>query len=199
MAVNGKPVIDGTNTTRATVAQSIPRRPRPCRGVVRRAASPRPSTAPPQLVCLRGLLHIRISCCAVFDTRPGPTVHPGEPQGKGPLEGLHRPNVSFPRGIQACASLSMHRPESQGLVCASVYILLLILFIPFPFSDTVGNLPQSRKTLEGLQGVASLHHEVRRYAPIGYTLLQCNLVVRIPFLVAVAVDGDHTGIPGRRL
>lgn len=69
----------------------------------------------------------------------------------------------------------MHRPESQGLVCASIYILLLILFIPFPFSDTVGSLPESRKTLEGLQGVASLHHEVRRRTPVWWRLLQCPL------------------------
>ncbi|KAF8548659.1 hypothetical protein OG21DRAFT_1489204 [Imleria badia] len=41
-------------------------------------------------------------------------------------------------------------PESQGLVCASIYILLLILFIPFPFSNTVGSLPESKKTLDGL-------------------------------------------------
>ena len=27
------------------------------------------------------------------------------------------------------------RPESMGLICASIYILLLILFIPFPFSS----------------------------------------------------------------
>lgn len=66
----------------------------------------------------------------------------------------------------------MRRPESQGLVCASVYILLLILFIPFPFSNTVGSLPESRKTLEGLHGVASLHHEVRGHTSSWRTSLQ---------------------------
>lgn len=53
-----------------------------------------------------------------------------------------------------------YRPESQGLVCAVIYILFLILFIPFAFSNSIANLP-SKHTLEGHFGVASLHHEVR--------------------------------------
>jgi hypothetical protein len=88
----------------ATMAPTPPARPLPSlflslvprRGVVRRPTPPRPSSSPPRSVCLRGVLHIRISCRAVFDTCAGPTVHPGEPQGKGSLEGLHRPDVSFP-------------------------------------------------------------------------------------------------------
>ncbi|KAI9568604.1 glycosyl transferase family 4-domain-containing protein [Boletus coccyginus] len=67
-------------------------------------------------------------------------------------------------------------PESQGLVCASIYILLLILFIPFPFSDTVGSLPESRKTLEGLQGVASLHHELSIYLSALLSLLMATIL-----------------------
>jgi len=54
----------------------------------------------------------------------------------------------------------MSRPESQGLVCASIYILLLILFIPFPFSTSIANLSGNGSKIEGLLGAASLHHEV---------------------------------------
>ncbi|KIJ17707.1 hypothetical protein PAXINDRAFT_167688 [Paxillus involutus ATCC 200175] len=67
-------------------------------------------------------------------------------------------------------------PESQGLVCASIYILLLILFIPFPFSNSVGSLPDSGKTLEGLQGVASLHHELSIYLSSLLSLLMATIL-----------------------
>ena len=43
----------------------------------------------------------------------------------------------------------LHRPESAGLICASVYILLLILFIPFLFSDFFTQ-QKSKENLEGL-------------------------------------------------
>ena len=36
------------------------------------------------------------------------------------------------------------RPESLGLVCACVYILFLILFIPFAFSDVFLNDYENR-------------------------------------------------------
>lgn len=32
---------------------------------------------------------------------------------------------------------SVARPESMGLVCASVYVLSLVLFIPFAFSSPI--------------------------------------------------------------
>ncbi|KAG9315929.1 isocitrate lyase family-domain-containing protein [Chiua virens] len=67
-------------------------------------------------------------------------------------------------------------PESQGLVCATIYILFLILFIPFPFSDAVGSLPRSRKGLEGLQGVASLHHELSLYLSSILSLLMATML-----------------------
>ena len=60
------------------------------------------------------------------------------------------------------------RPESQGLVCAAVYILLLILFIPFPFSNSIANLPRKGTPLEGLLGAASLHHEVCTHSHRAY-------------------------------
>ncbi|KIY44790.1 hypothetical protein FISHEDRAFT_50639 [Fistulina hepatica ATCC 64428] len=36
-------------------------------------------------------------------------------------------------------------PESLGLVCASVYLLMMILFIPFAFSSSLSNLSQKRE------------------------------------------------------
>lgn len=81
----------------------------------------------------------------------------------------------------------MHRPESQGLVCASIYILFLTLFIPFPFSDSVGSLPESRKTLEGLHGIASLHHEVSssQSNPVYITTMPFQLSVYLSSLLSL--------------
>lgn len=54
------------------------------------------------------------------------------------------------------------RPESQGLVCASIYILLLILFIPFSFSDVFMDLHNTEKgkPREGLVVNEFPHHKV---------------------------------------
>ncbi len=52
--------------------------------------------------------------------------------------------------------IACHRPESLGLVCAATYILLLILFIPFPFSQFL-----SRSESEGLASVEFPHFQVR--------------------------------------
>jgi UDP-N-acetylglucosamine--dolichyl-phosphate N-acetylglucosaminephosphotransferase len=38
--------------------------------------------------------------------------------------------------------------------------LLLILFIPFPFSTSIASLSGGGSKIEGLMGAASLHHEV---------------------------------------
>ena len=51
----------------------------------------------------------------------------------------------------------------MGLVCASIYILLLVVFIPFPFSNSLANLPShehGKMLHEGLSVVESLHHQV---------------------------------------
>jgi len=46
-------------------------------------------------------------------------------------------------------------PESLGLLCASVYILLLILFIPFLFTD----FSEGRTNKGSLEGLAAASHE----------------------------------------
>ncbi|KAI6030645.1 glycosyl transferase family 4-domain-containing protein [Pisolithus orientalis] len=67
-------------------------------------------------------------------------------------------------------------PESQGLICAAIYILLLILFIPFPFSNSIANLPTKGTHLEGLLGAASLHHELSVYLSSLLSLLMATLL-----------------------
>ena len=65
-----------------------------------------------------------------------------------------------------CRTLSLltrtDRPESMGLVCASVYILLLILFIPFAFSPISLSGSQAQYTVrEGIVINAFPHYQVR--------------------------------------
>lgn len=62
--------------------------------------------------------------------------------------------------------LTMFSPESLGLVCAAVYLLLLILFIPFAFSDVFVNFHEQslRKPRQGLIVTEFPHHKVRKYA-----------------------------------
>ncbi|KAH7922041.1 hypothetical protein BV22DRAFT_1175278 [Leucogyrophana mollusca] len=76
-------------------------------------------------------------------------------------------------------------PESQGLVCASIYILLLILFIPFPFSTTVASLASSGGNSDrGLTDAASasLHHEVRKLSVYLSSLLSLLMATMLGFL-----------------
>lgn len=56
----------------------------------------------------------------------------------------------------ACTS-----PESQGLVCASIYILLLMLFIPFAFSDAILGLVSNSHN-EGISIREFPHYQVCR-------------------------------------
>jgi UDP-N-acetylglucosamine--dolichyl-phosphate N-acetylglucosaminephosphotransferase len=59
----------------------------------------------------------------------------------------------------------------MGLVCAAVYVVLLILFIPFPFSDTFFARQSSQgKTREGLVVDDFPHHQVRSSTSV---LLAC--------------------------
>jgi UDP-N-acetylglucosamine--dolichyl-phosphate N-acetylglucosaminephosphotransferase len=51
-------------------------------------------------------------------------------------------------------------PESMGLVCASIYILLLILFIPFAFSNPISQQAYIKRSHEGLTIKDFPHHQV---------------------------------------
>ncbi|TCD69033.1 tunicamycin resistance protein [Steccherinum ochraceum] len=69
-------------------------------------------------------------------------------------------------------------PESQGLICAAVYILFLILFIPFAFSDVVLNLrgPESHKPTEGIVVPEFPHHKLSVYLSSLLSLLIATLL-----------------------
>ena len=61
------------------------------------------------------------------------------------------------------------RPESQGLVCACIYILSLILFIPFAFSDVFLNEYDNRSK-HGLVVAEFPHQKVRHTHNLKYKL-----------------------------
>jgi len=67
-----------------------------------------------------------------------------------------------------------NRPESMGLVCASVYILLLILFIPFAFSPVSLSASEAQYTVrEGIVVNAFPHYQVRYLSfPFAYKLMR---------------------------
>lgn len=105
-------------------------------------------------------------------------------------------------------------PESQGLVCASIYILLLILFIPFPFSTSIASLSGGGSKIEGLLGAASLHHELSVYLSSLLSLLMATvlgflddvfdirwrhklpipLIAAIPLLMVYYAEGGNTHV-----
>ena len=51
-------------------------------------------------------------------------------------------------------------PESMGLVCASIYIILLILFIPFAFSNPISQQAYLKRSHEGLIVKEFPHYQV---------------------------------------
>ncbi|TDL23139.1 N-acetylglucosaminephosphotransferase [Rickenella mellea] len=62
-------------------------------------------------------------------------------------------------------------PESMGLICASIYILLLILFIPFPFSHFM-----SLSTSEGLAKQEFPHFQLSVYLSSILSILMATLL-----------------------
>ncbi|EIN12901.1 N-acetylglucosaminephosphotransferase [Punctularia strigosozonata HHB-11173 SS5] len=71
-------------------------------------------------------------------------------------------------------------PESLGLVCASIYIILLILFIPFPFSQSFADHRiKHAKSQEGLVTTEFPHHQLSVYLA---SLLSLLLATMLGFL-----------------
>ncbi|KAG8899289.1 tunicamycin resistance protein [Tulasnella sp. 403] len=66
-------------------------------------------------------------------------------------------------------------PESIGLIAASVYIGLLILFIPFPFSDFLQN-NERKNQLEGLAKAEFPHQQLSVYLAAILSLLTATLL-----------------------
>ncbi|KAJ7784659.1 N-acetylglucosaminephosphotransferase [Mycena metata] len=67
-------------------------------------------------------------------------------------------------------------PESQGLVCASIYILLLILFIPFAFSDSIASFANAKKTREGISVIEFPHYQLSVYLSSLLSLLIATML-----------------------
>ncbi|KAI0081567.1 N-acetylglucosaminephosphotransferase [Panus rudis PR-1116 ss-1] len=69
-------------------------------------------------------------------------------------------------------------PESQGLVCASVYISFLILFIPFAFSDVFIGSHEAieRRSREGLVVTEFPHHKLSVYLSSILSLLIATML-----------------------
>ncbi|KAG9045756.1 tunicamycin resistance protein [Tulasnella sp. UAMH 9824] len=66
-------------------------------------------------------------------------------------------------------------PESIGLIAASVYIALLILFIPFPFSNFLQN-DEKKKFVEGLARADFPHQQLAVYLAAILSLLIATLL-----------------------
>ncbi|KAH9969901.1 N-acetylglucosaminephosphotransferase [Russula dissimulans] len=106
-------------------------------------------------------------------------------------------------------------PESMGLVCASVYILLLILFIPFAFSPISLNGSQAQYTVrEGIVINAFPHYQLSVYLSSLLSLLIATMlgflddifdirwrhkipipiIASIPLLIVYYADNGNTHI-----
>ena len=92
----------------------------------------------------------------------GPTFVQANLKGRDLLKVYSTP-MYVPCQIRSFRDLeSLSSPESQGLVCASVYILSLILFIPFAFSDVFAyRFSTQQKSVHGLAIDEFPHHQVR--------------------------------------
>ncbi|KAI0769843.1 N-acetylglucosaminephosphotransferase [Fomes fomentarius] len=68
-------------------------------------------------------------------------------------------------------------PESQGLICASIYIILLILFIPYAFSDSITTRHEpERRGREGLVVDEFPHHQLAVYLSSLLSLLIATML-----------------------
>ncbi|KAF5360795.1 hypothetical protein D9756_004777 [Leucocoprinus leucothites] len=67
-------------------------------------------------------------------------------------------------------------PESMGLVCAAIYILLLMLFIPFAFSSSIMHRANGSPTPEGINIVDFPHHQLSVYLSSLLSLLTATML-----------------------
>ncbi len=102
--------------------------------VVRPLLDPVPPPSGP--IHLLWILNIRILGNVVSCSCTWPHLCQGKFERKGLVKSLPHANVrSLLHGLALFSSYCS--PESLGLVCASVYILTLLLFTPFAFSDSL--------------------------------------------------------------
>ena len=74
----------------------------------------------------------------------------------------------------------------MGLVCASVYILSLILFIPFAFSTPIREQAIAKKASEGLVVAEFPHYQVCPLLNSVRVANQKSSVSSVPFIPAVS-------------
>ncbi|KAK2465208.1 hypothetical protein APHAL10511_002562 [Amanita phalloides] len=67
-------------------------------------------------------------------------------------------------------------PESMGLVCASIYVLSLILFIPFAFSNTILRFAKTPQHHEGIDIVEFPHYQLAVYLSSLLSLLMATML-----------------------
>jgi UDP-N-acetylglucosamine--dolichyl-phosphate N-acetylglucosaminephosphotransferase len=92
----------------------------------------------------------------------GPILIKARLSGRDLLKTYDAPMYALHLSIRVRSLMRGYRPESLGLVCASIYILLLILFIPFPFSQSFADHRlKHAQTQEGLVTAEFPHHQVR--------------------------------------
>jgi len=80
------------------------------------------------------------------------------------------------KGIDLLKTDKTPIPESQGLVAAAVYILLLILFIPFAFSDSIASFANAKKTREGISVIEFPHYQLSVYLSSLLSLLIATML-----------------------
>ena len=91
----------------------------------------------------------------------GPTFIKANLKGKDLLKTYQTPmSVYRDRSNKGYHFWCLRRPESIGLVCASIYVLSLILFIPFAFSTPIHEQAALKKSHEGITVVEFPHHQV---------------------------------------
>ena len=91
----------------------------------------------------------------------------------------------------------MRRPESQGLVCASIYIISLILFTPYAFSESITtHNDTARRAREGLVVDEFPHHQVCNISSSSMlNQAHCVQASNIPFIPTLALDGNNVRVP----
>jgi len=80
----------------------------------------------------------------------------------------------------------------MGLVCAPVYILILMLFIPFAFSNSIMHRANRSPASEGINVVDFPHHQVRYLLYLFQEILFTQMVAfSLPFLSSFSPNSDH--------
>jgi UDP-N-acetylglucosamine--dolichyl-phosphate N-acetylglucosaminephosphotransferase len=80
------------------------------------------------------------------------------------------------KGRDLLKTYSTPIPESQGLVCASIYIMFLILFIPFAFSETLFPSPDKLKPQDGIHVYEFPHHQLSVYLSSILSILMATML-----------------------